>query len=136
MLSDTHRPGTDDPIGALVNRCRFTDLRFSQAGLRHNLHPVGVIHGVKVGFNAVRFGIQERLIEQAAFACRNARAMRFQQGFNHAAHRGHIATQVRLIIGRADGTGFRGHNFQRLLRIGEPFQTAFAQRIKGHNFAP
>ncbi len=57
--------------------------------------------------------------------------MGFRQRLDHAAHRGHIAAQVRLVIGRADGARFRGHHFQRFLRIGETLQSALAQGVEG-----
>ncbi len=126
VLGDAHRPGANNPIGTLINCRRFADLCLCQAGLRHNLHPVGVINRIKIGLNAMGFGIQESLVEQAAFARRKACTMRFQQGFHHAANGSHITAQMRLVIGRADGARFRRDNFQRLLRIGKTFQTALA----------
>ena len=56
--------------------------------------------------------------------------MGFQQGFHHAAHRRHIAAQIRLVIGRADRRGFWRQHLYRILRIGEPFQPALAQGVE------
>ena len=107
MLGHAHGPGADHALCALIDLRRLAQLRLTQAGLLGDLCPGGGVYLCQIVLNAGAVLLNKRQIEQWRLALRQPLAMGFQQCFDHTAHRGHIAAQLRLEVGGTDGRGDR-----------------------------
>ena len=130
VLRHAHRPGADDPVGTHIDLCRLFDLRAGQTGLVFDIGPVGRIHGGAVGVEIGAMLRQEDMVQNGRAAFRDGGVFGGEDGLRHAAHGGHVTAQMRLEVVAGDIGRAAAQHFDFVLRVGKPFQPAFADRVE------
>ena len=125
VLREAHAVGDDRGIGLGIGLGHLLQLRPRQAALLLDLRPLRLGQVGRQRLVALGVHGDEIAVQDAA-----ALLIQLQQRLHDALERRRVAARLDLEIGRGDRRGAERRHFQDVLRIGEAFQRALAQRIE------
>ena len=133
VLGDAHSVADDDIFGLGVDIGRGLDVGAGQPGHGFDGLPGRRLEILKQRLQADRVGGDEDPVEQPLAAGCEICGVGGDQRLHHALEHGDVAPDLELIIGRRDRGRAKRRHLDRILRRGEPLQTALPQRVEHDN---
>ena len=124
---------TDRALGVQIALAGVAQARFGQAGLRFQVVPVQGLDARAEGSEAIGVFGDEGVVQQRRATCGALLGVAFQHVLDHAGDGGQVAADTKLVVLGGDPLRAVVQHFQRVLRVGEALQPAFAQRIEGEH---
>jgi hypothetical protein len=128
VLGEAHRPAANHRARAEIDLRRFFNLLAVESALLEKNLPRSFRDEAAILLESVRVPLEKIVIENRAVGLRF-----FQNEFRHRADGGHVASDLHLVVMRADRRAAAEEHVDGILRMREIQQTRFLKRIETHD---
>ena len=128
VLGEPHRPATNHRARAEIDLRRFFNLLAVESTLLEENLPRSFRDEAAIFLESVRVALQKIMIEDRAVGLGF-----FQNEFRHRADGGHVASDLNLVVMRADRRAAAEEHVDGILGMREIQETRFLERIETHN---